>query len=818
MVGIVIVSHSAKLAAGVEELARQVTQTPVSISLAAGIDDPENPFGTDALQIQAAIESVYRDAGVMVLMDLGSAVLNAEMALELLPEAQRENVRLCAAPLVEGAIAAVIAASFGASLDEVIASAQNALTPKLAQIGEEGHEVKKEEEIEPDLQPSQEIQLTVANPQGLHLRPAAQFVSTAAKFRANITVENLTKQSKRVDAKSVNQVMLLGVRQGDKIGVTVTGEDGALALSALQKLVENQLNEFPVAPPVPPSPSGSPSSLTGIPTSPGIAIAPLIFYQPTIPKVSDQTTEHPQTEWQTFQQAITTAKKRLEYLVNQESSDLASLFQAHLLYLNDPDLIEQTQHLIFKQGLTAATAWKTVIDQLIASYQALSDPYLQARTSDVKDIGIRVLRLLLGDDMPTIELPHSGILVTPELTVSQISALPPGQVQGICTTEGTPTSHSALIANQLGIPMVVGVDSAILSLPPHTQLALNGATGQVWVNPSEPECQTLRAQSQVSAQSKSLTEAVTLEGRKVPVLANILNLTNARSAVEYGADGIGLLRTEFLYLDRPTPPTEAEQWDTIEAIATVLGERPLTIRTLDIGGDKSVAYLNLPTETNPFLGQRGIRQSLAHPEPFKTQLRAILRASAQHPLKLMFPMITSIQEVRAAKQLLQEVQAELQQKEIPFDPSLTIGIMIEVPSVVIMADQLAKEVDFFSIGTNDLSQYLMAAERTNANVAKLADAFEPAVLRMIRRTVDAAHKAGITVSVCGQLASEPTAVPILLGLGVDELSVNPPAIPEIKAKIASLMRSEVNAIASAVLQLDSAAAVRDYVSSIAVQK
>jgi phosphocarrier protein FPr len=231
-----------------------------------------------------------------------------------------------------------------------------------------------------------------------------------------------------------------------------------------------------------------------------------------------------------------------------------------------------------------------------------------------------------------------------------------------------------------------------------------------------------------------------------------------------------------------------------------------------------VAYLDLPTETHPFLGQRGIRQSLAHPELFKTQLRAILRASASHPLKLMFPMVASIQEVRAAKQLLREVQAELQKKEIPFDQSLTVGIMIEVPSAVVMADQLAQEVDFFSIGTNDLSQYLMAAERTNANVAKLADAFEPAVLRMIQQTVKAAHQAGITVSVCGQFASEPTAVPILLGLGVDELSVNPPAIPEIKAKIASLSKSEVNAIALAVLQLDSAAAVKDYLSSLALHQ
>ena len=361
----------------------------------------------------------------------------------------------------------------------------------------------------------------------------------------------------------------------------------------------------------------------------------------------------------------------------------------------------------------------------------------------------------------------------------------------------------------------MGLGAEILSLPVNTQIAFNGSTGEIWIDPSEEECQKLRSQNENLKSQKIAEEAMTQDGHKIPVLANILGLANANNLLNYGADGVGLLRTEFLFFDRLTPPTEEEQLQTIEAISSALKGLPLTIRTLDIGGDKPVSYLNLPKETNPFLGRRGIRYSLAEPEIFKTQLRAILRASVKHNLKLMFPMIASVKEVRAVKQIMQEVQLELKEQGMDFDEKITIGIMIEVPSAVIMADQLAKEVNFFSIGTNDLSQYTMAAERTNPDVASLADAFEPAVLRMIQQTVKAAHSEGISVSVCGQLASEAIAVPILLGLGVDELSVNPPMIPQVKTAITHCLKSECEALASDVLKLDSAQALKDYLNQLA---
>ena len=819
MVGIVIVSHSLKLAEGVKELAQQMIQTNVPIAIAAGIDDPVNPFGTDALQIQAAIESVNDESGVLVLMDLGSAILSAEMALEFLAKEEQEQVRLCTAPLVEGAIAAVVEAASGASLEQVMASAKTSLNAKISQLtGSDNllEEKKSQEEKTANIAPEKQIQLTISNHHGLHARPAAKLVTTASSFSAEIQLQNLTTQSQIVSAKSINQVMLLGVLQGHEIAISAIGEDATEALAALQELIESGLGESINAPPPYPPSSLFSSSLKGIPAAPGIALAPVFFSQLTIPEIVNETAENPDPEWQQLQQAIDRGIKELEQLVKEETAESASIFNAHLLYLKDPEVINKTRQLIFEQSLTAATAWKKAIESLAQSYQALEDSYLQARAVDVEDVGVRILRLLLGVSKQSLDIPQSVILLAQDLTVSEVAQLKSGQVLGICLAGGSATAHSALVASQLGIPMIVGIGQDLFSIAPNTEIAIDGATGQIWLEPSTEKRQQIQAQT--NHQEAIVSEAVTLDGYKIPVLANIMGVNNATYALECGADGVGLLRTELLYLDRSTPPTEAEQLNLITNIGAIMGERPLTIRTLDIGADKPVDYLDLPPETNPGLGWRGIRQSLDCPDLLKTQLRAILRASEQHKIKLMFPMVTSVREVRTAKQLVQEVQAELTESKIEFEPKIAIGIMVETPAAVIMSDLLAKEVDFFSIGTNDLSQYIMAADRTNPKVAALADAYEPAVLRMICQTVDAAHNAGITVSVCGQLASDPIAVPILLGLGVDELSVNPPAIPKIKAKIRSLSKSAVRAISSAVLELDSASAVRNYVSNVAVQK
>ncbi|NES90306.1 MULTISPECIES: phosphoenolpyruvate--protein phosphotransferase [Okeania] len=824
-VGIVLVSHSAKLAEAVAELAKQMTQERVPIAIAAGIDDPENPFGTDVLKVQEAIESVYTDAGVVIFMDLGSAIMSAEMAIELLPPAQKNHIKICPAPLIEGAIAAIIQASLGANIQQVIAEANGALMTKSSQLNvDEAIPINIENtQNKDDETPSEKIKITVKNSLGIHARPAAKLVAIANNFSAKISLQNLTKNSHLVNAKSINQVMKLAVKKGDEIEIQATGNKAVDALKAIQELITNNFYEAEVIVKKTPKILTTPDTnnkLVGTPASPGIAIATVVHARAEIlEEVEDYPVENSEVEWEYLQLILQTAKQEIQRIIdslsdqNKSDNNQADIFQAHQLYIEDPTLLEQVHQLIFAQNRCAAVAWKTAIEEMIATYQKLEDPYLQARAIDIKDVGGRVLQLLTGRSRRTLNLSKPGILVAPDLTPSQATQLQPNLVLGICTSAGSVTAHSTLIANMLGIPMVVGVGSQLLSLTPGSQIALDGETGEIWLEPNQAQLQELQAkQAHTSSTFQQPQEAITQDGKKIPLMANILGVADTKLALERGAEGVGLLRTEFLYLERNTAPTEAEEYETYRAIAEILGTRPLTIRTLDIGGDKVLPYIKQESEANPVLGCRGIRESLDNPEILRSQLRAILRVSHGHNIKVMFPMVTSVQEVRAAREILTEVEHSL--LELPSFPgvgNIKVGIMIEVPAAAMMADQLAQEVDFFSIGTNDLSQYVMAADRTNSKVAHLADGFEPAVLRMIQQTVIAAHQASISVSVCGQLASSPLAVPILLGLGVDELSVAPPAISTVKKVISQLNGSQVEAIARDVLQLDGAKSVKEYI-------
>lgn len=827
MVGIVIVSHSAKLAAGVQELAQQMGGT-VPLAIAAGIDDPENPLGTDATQVYQAISSVYSDAGVVVLMDLGSAVLSAEMALEFLSDQQRQNVKLCAAPLVEGTIAAVVQAANGANLEQVIAEASGALAAKASQFsGVVGVSVV-EAQYHHETQPIPEIYLTVQNAMGLHARPAAKLVATASQFESDITIRNATSGREAVNAKSINQVITLAVRQGQEIAIAALGVDATAALDALQHLVEANFGET-AALELPPPPTTSSTKdeagitlLLGIPASPGIAMGTVVKYQPTVSSITQQPTDHPEQEWQQLQIACSFAREQIQYLCQTTAThgqEEAAIFEAHLLFLDDPAILENARQLIFVKRWNAAVAWQTAIDEIIAAYQNLQDADFQGRAADVFDVGQRVLQLLTGTQITPLELHEPAILIAHDLTPSQTAQLDPNMVLGICTAVGGVMSHSGILARSLGIPAVVGVGADVLQLDNGTFLALDGETGQVWLQLDETQLHQLqvkhnqqlaaRQEQHITAQQPALTQ----DGYHVKVMANITKVTDAQVALDHGAEGVGLLRSEFLYLNRTSAPSEAEQLDAYQAIASTISPHPLIIRTLDIGGDKALPYLNLPHEANPFLGWRGIRWLLDNPDLLKTQLKAILRASYGYPIKVMFPMVASVREIRAAKAILAMAQTELCQAGILFNSALQVGIMIEVPAAVAIADQLAAEVDFFSIGTNDLSQYVMASDRNNTKVSTLADAFEPAVLRMIQQTVKTAHEKGIWVGVCGELAASPLATPILVGLGVDELSMNASAIPAVKKAISQFTRSEFEAIAFTMLQLDSAEAVKQYVAA-----
>jgi phosphocarrier protein FPr len=798
MVGIVLVSQNRTLAAGVKEFALQHASTAVSLAIAF-------PDNGDA-DFAAALETVDDGTGILVLTDWQRTRTWVKHRLAELPHHRQAQIRLCDAPFVEGAIAAAAETEFECAL----AAANRALNAKSEGLTPF-----------PEAQTSVERSAIAANLLGLHTRRAAQLVTLATRFRAEILLHNLTRPTQPANANSINQLMLLDIRQGDDIEIAATGNDAERAAIAMQRAIETPADDPPSAPsqgdrasPPAADPDADPQIFHGTPASPGIAIGPLVSYHPALSEIADDPAPNPDAEWHSLQSAVQAAQRQIQDLArdthfSNHREELA-IFQAHLLYLDDPALLDRAEELIYAERRRAPAAWQQAIVEMASAYDTLDEPYLQERAEDVKDIGIRVLQLLVGQAATPLDWQELGILVARNLSPSDMARLEPDRVLGICTVEGSATAHSALIAKIRGIPTIVGVGEALLQLETGVPVAMDAKAGRVWVQPSEDCLQQLRQRQEGERhESHPFLEAVSRDGIKIPIFANAIDAETARIAYECGAAGIGLLRTEFLYLDRLAPPSEDEQFDTYCAIAKTFSCFPVTIRTMDLGGDKSLPYLDGAIEPNPFLGWRGIRQSLDCPQLLETQLRAVLRASADYPVRLMFPMVASACEIRQIKQVLVELKARMRQAEIPFNEKLPVGIMVEVPAAVTMADRLAAEVDFFSIGTNDLSQYVMASDRANPKVARLADALEPAVLRSIRQTVTAAREAEIEVSVCGELASDPIAVPILLGLGVDELSVNPPAIASIKAEIARWDLASAEAVALRSLDFDSADAVRD---------
>jgi len=828
MVGIVLVSHHAKLAEGIRDLAEQMVYGQVPIAVAGGIDDPENPFGTDAMKIYAAIESVYSPDGVVVLMDLGSALLSTETALEFLSAEQRANVELSAAPLVEGALAAVVQASVGGNIRQVLNEARGALAVKQNHLELSEGTQAPPPIATPPVEDALELQLVVRNRMGLHARPAANFVKTASRYQAEIRV---SKGDKSANAKSINQVATLGVRHGEQIVLIATGSDAAEALRAFKALADQDFGEADepagvatiAALTAAPSSTNSHAQSVGIPASPGIAIGPVFHYKPTLPVIVAYNVVDVAAEWARLQRAIVSAQTEIQALhahaARQVGASEAAIFEAHQLFLQDPALLEAAKARVFEVQLNAEAAWQQAFAAIANDYLALDDEYLRARAADVVDVGQRVLRQLLDTTLPSLDIDRPSLIIARDLTPSDTARLDPAKVLGICTELGGSTAHSAILARSLGIPAVVALNGALRDVPEGQIIALDGTTGQVWLHPDEEQLAELAARRAAwqrelhKAKASAQQPAATSDGRVIEVVANIGGPHDTQLALECGAEGVGLFRTEFLFLDRASAPTEEEQLVAYGQVAQAIGRGPLIIRTLDVGGDKPLPYLDLGHEDNPFLGWRAIRFCLDHPDLFKSQLRAILRASAGHNLKLMFPMIGTLGELRRAKGMLAEVQAELRGANIAFDENMEIGIMIEIPSAVVIADQLAAEVDFFSIGSNDLTQYVMAADRGNHRVAHLADALHPAVLRMIAQTVQAAHTAGIWVGMCGELAGNALATPVLIGMGMDELSMSAPSIPRVKAAIRQLNLERAQQIARTVVTLESAETVQTYLES-----
>ena len=824
MVGLVIVSHSKGLAVALEGLARQMVSSDVPIATSAGIGPDRSEFGTDAVEISEAIESVYSEQGVLVMMDLGSAILSAQMALELLPPEYEEHIVFCAAPLVEGALAAVVQISLGADLETVCREARLALAPKQEMIGPVDALPVASAAPEAALIAEHTADLTLRNLHGLHARPAAKFVQEAGRFDARVQVENVTTGKGPVSADSFNALATLGALAGHTIRVSASGPESGAVVLALRSLAEANFGEPASGAPepvtntaVPPAPADS--DLVGVPISGGIAIGPLFRFRPAAPEIPVHTCDDPAMAWTRLEAAVglvdqAIGRRRWE-IAHQLGDEKAAIFDAHRLILHDPVLTGDARRRIFESSQNEVAAWDAAVKAAAGVFRSLEDDYLQQRAADVIDVGEQVVRAMIGESDARIQPDGPVILLADDLTPTQTAQLEMDKILGLLTRTGGPTSHSAILARSFGIPAVTGLTQSLFELAENTLVALDGQTGAVWIDPA-PERQILirAAGSEWRRERARLLESgqkpgKTRDGTSVEVGANCGSSADARAALRSGAEGIGLLRTEFLFLTRSTAPSEEDQFQVLREIAAVMGERPITIRTLDVGGDKPLPYIDQPFEANPFLGVRAIRLSLQRPELFKTQLRAILRAGHGHHFRIMYPMVANLDEWKRASAMLESAHAALESEGVPHAWPVEQGIMVEIPAAALTAHLFAPHVDFFSVGTNDLTQYTLAAERGNPDLAGLTGGIHPAVLRLVRTTVEAADAHGKWVGVCGEMAGDPDAVALLLGLGVRELSMGPAAIPAVKAVLQETVIADAERTAARALEAAGADEVRE---------
>lgn len=560
-------------------------------------------------------------------------------------------------------------------------------------------------------------------------------------------------------------------------------------------------------------------TFNGVSGAPGLASGPAFLWQKTELHLPDCGGQNPEVELARLEKAIETAVVQIkalnEKLNNEGHSEEAKVFDAHVQLVQDKGLVKRVKNGL-SDGMNVETVWNNAIEAYAAQLEAMPDPLFQLRAADLRDVGERVLRILLNVETRS-ELSQPSVVIARDLTPSETVSMKKEYVLAFCTAEGGPTSHTSILAKALRLPAVVSLGETILQIAPGTPLLVDGGAGSVTAAPETAAVlafQERATNSNANAQKELVAAhepAVTRDGKTVEVVANVGGAADARTALEQGAEGVGLFRTEFVFLSRQSPPGEEEQFNAYRGVLNTMEQRPVVIRTLDAGGDKELTYLHMPAEANPFLGNRAIRLCLSQPELFKQQLRALLRAGVGHDLHIMFPMIASRSELRQAKQMLNEVKEELKASGATLPEKLQVGIMVEIPSTAVLADQFAKEVDFFSIGTNDLTQYTLAADRTNPKLAYLNDPCHPAVLNLIRQTAQAAHAAGIWVGVCGEMGGDADAIPLLLALGIDELSMSPGLIPHAKSLIRNVSLTQAQEALKLALEQDSAAAVREVV-------
>lgn len=772
MVGLALVSHSPDLVRGLRDLLLQM-EPDVPIGIAGGTDDGE--IGTSLDLINAALDDADRGDGAIVLYDLGSAEMTAETALEFLEEDRRQRCLLVDAPLVEGALAAAGAAGGGADVTEVAAAARTARGSD-AEDSDAGADAADTG----DFTAEHAATLEIRNAQGLHARPAGQIVRAVRPLDATVRIER-SDTGDSANAASMLALVGLGATAGTTIVVQAGGPQAQEAIAQVRGLVEEGFGE-PLASDVPPVDEPSTDDTGPVGGSAGLAVGPAAWLRQAAPDLPDSGGS-PADERASLSEARDTVREQLARAGGPNSD----IFAAQAEVLDDPELLDAVDARL-ADGAAAARAWWEAINEQRDRVAAVPGPVFAARAADIEDVGRRVLDAL-GVDVGGVEVGSGQVVVADDLTPSQVQAVHAAGAAAVVARHGAPTSHMAIVARNLGLTMVIRAGDVVDDITDGVTVIVDGDRGGIEIDPSAERRRQVaeeltRLHEQWEARRAAAQATVTTAaGEQIEVAANVASVREAELAVSYGADGVGLLRTEFLFGNRSEMPTEEEQVAALDEILRVLDGRPAIIRTLDIGGDKPSRALGLDPVRNGFLGVRGLRLSLERPEMFRTQLRALLRLAAEHHVRIMFPFVTTPDEFVAARRELDRAQKELDDAGVSFGRIAGVGAMIEVPVAALRPGPLLEHADFVSLGTNDLFQYLTAAGRTIDEVSHLPAAARDVLDRLVTEICAAAQRRDRWVGVCGEIAGEPETAAHLVDLGVTELSMRAAAIPDVKARL-----------------------------------
>jgi phosphoenolpyruvate-protein phosphotransferase/dihydroxyacetone kinase phosphotransfer subunit len=794
MVGIVVVSHSVNLAGAAVDLALQMVQGSVPrIEIAAGTSDDR--LGTDAVRVSEAIAAADDGDGVVVIMDLGSAVLSAELALELLPE--RHNTRLVPAAFVEGIFAAVISAAAGAELDVVARDAEQALDAKVTQLDQaQLHQAQTPADVAtPTItRPAIVAEATVVNRDGIHARPAALIVDALASSDAQVTIA--TERSAPVAARSPTALMSLGTRAGDVLRIEADGAGAAAAVDRILALVRDGFGEL-LGFDKSSTPDGDTSHPIGV--SPGRVVGPA-FRMPDPIAEPDPTLRIADTERPAAVTRLTSAAADVAEQIRRRSTaagTVGQLLEATATIATDPELVAGASMRVRDRGATPERAvWEAM--EVAADAMRAAGSRQALRVSDLYGVRNRMIAMLT--DRAAAGVPDPGrpfVLLAVDLAPADAAELDAARCLAIVTEEGGPTSHTAIIARSLGIPAVVAARGAT-AIPDGTLLLVDGSTGELIKEPTL-EQQATAGQVRSAHRERLARPGGTADGHAVTLLANITSDEDVAAALACGAEGVGLYRTELCFLDRVAAPAISEQVSAYRAVLSKFGGRRVVVRTLDAGSDKALPFLGYAEEPNPALGVRGIRTATTYPEVLHDQLKAIKEAAEAESAEvwLMAPMISTVAEVRSFTQAARGAGLPI------------AGVMIETPAAVLEAAEILEEVDFVSIGTNDLAQYTFAADRNSADLAALNDPWQPALLRMIEIVASAAADSGKPVGVCGEAAADPLLALVLTGLGISSLSMAPTALATVGRELMAVTLEECRRAARAACDADSPASARE---------